>query len=85
MAITIHTLRISNDFDRKGILPNRMNEANDQFLRKVLEQLDVDFYMNEKELIINSAPVTEEKFVEELKKLTDGRTEMLYHVKTCLF
>ena len=65
----------------KGFLVFRMNEENHQFLRNVLEQLDVDFYMNEKELIIDSAPVTEEKFVEELKKLTNGRTEMLYYVK----
>ena len=65
----------------KGFLVFRMNEANHQFLRSVLEQLDVDFHMNEKELIIDSAAVTEERFVEELKKLTNSRTEMLYNVK----
>lgn len=65
----------------KGFLVFRMNEANQQFLRNVMEQLEVDFYMNEKELIIESGPVTEEKFIEELEKLTNGRTEMLYYVK----
>lgn len=62
-----------------------LNEENSQFLRFFLQQLGVDFYMNYNELFINSIPVTEEIFVSKLEEMTDGRTEMLYHVSNLPF
>lgn len=64
----------------KGFDLTALNEENSQFVRFFLQQLNVDFYMNKKELVINSIPVTEETFVSNLEKLKDGRTGVFYHV-----
>ena len=55
----------------KGFLDSTINEVNRQFLRNVLQELDVDFYMNQKELIIDSAPVYRRKIRRRIEEVNE--------------
>lgn len=69
----------------KGFDLTALNEENSQFLKLFLQQLGVEFYMIQNDLFIDSILVTEEIFVNKLEEMTDGRTEMLYHVSDLPF
>lgn len=58
-----------------------LNEENIQFLKNLLEQLNVEFFIYDSKLIIKTESVSEENFVKALKSLTNSKTEMLYYVK----
>lgn len=69
----------------KGFDLTPLNEDNSQFVKFFLKQLELDFYIKHNELFINSIPVTEGVFVSKIEEMTDGRTEMLYHVSDLPF
>ena len=64
---------------------SKLSEENTQFVRLLLQQLQVDFYMNHNILFIESSPVSEISFVGKLEEMTNGVTEMLYHVNNLPF
>lgn len=64
---------------------SKLSKENTQFVRVLLQNLEVDFYMNPNILLIESSPVSEISFVGKLEEMTNGVTEMLYHVNNLPF
>lgn len=76
----IHITSTNGGFDLSPL-----SEENKSFVRLLLQQLEVDFYMSHFILFIESSPVSETRFVGKLEEMTNGVTEMLYPVNSLPF